>query len=246
MLTKVASQTKCFSEKKYDQPLIVAAMRIADYARSCAFAPLYPVLVLHTAEREASRGAAEIDGEALLAWMEQLRAAAPALQMLFLDVSEEFARVHFEHSSAELSYHDLLWQDMLSDDAKWVRKQKPRRYEAEYRHMCRFMGTTVPRLAALSGFRYALHVDDDAALTCHPTSGDPFEAMAEGDHVYGLFEYGFEGVRWARGWRSFIEEVVYLNEYDVPNVHIWPNHTVLIGDRDPDGYKQTVERRPIS
>ena len=34
------------------------------------------------------------------------------------------------------------------------------------------MGTTVPRLAALSGFRYALHVDDDAALTCHPTSGD--------------------------------------------------------------------------
>ena len=40
---------------------------------------------------------------ALLAWMEQLRAAAPALQMLFLDVSEEFARVHFEHSSAELS-----------------------------------------------------------------------------------------------------------------------------------------------
>ena len=87
-------------------------------------------------------------------------------------------------------YYDLLWQDMLSEEAVRGRAVRTRRYEAEYRHMCRFMATTVFRLAALSGFRYALHLDDDAALTCTPTSGDPFVAMAEGDHVYGLFEYG--------------------------------------------------------
>ena len=56
--------------------------------------------------------------------------------------------------------------------------------------------------------------------------------MVEGDHVYGLFEYGFEGVRWARGWRSFIEEATHRPEQNnslkksvIPFEHSVLNHS---------------------
>ena len=57
--------------------------------------------VLHTAAWEAE--GATVDMDALLGWMEEMRSAAPEVPMFFLDVSDEFARVHFENSAVELS-----------------------------------------------------------------------------------------------------------------------------------------------
>lgn len=173
----------------------------------------YPIYVLHTAHME---GATE---QELLMWMDVVRtAASPGLDIRFIDVSDDFQSVKLGDGQVRLDRLDLMWMDATRSDSPRIRKEKPRRHEAGYRHMCRFQSSNVLELPAFQRMRYLLHLDSDATFQCEGSrSVDPFKEMIKYRSVYGLFEVGLEDPAHTQGWSSFVKEWVLLNDLQLPN-----------------------------
>jgi len=132
----------------------------------------------------------------------------------FLDVSEEFSRVEFGDSWVKLENLDGLWLDLTRNDSEWVRKTKPRRFDMNYRHMCRYHSSTIMRMSALRRYSHLLHVDSDASLLCRPDGPDPLEVLASTDDVYGIFEAGLEDPMYSKGFSTFLREYMFLHEIE--------------------------------
>lgn len=157
------------------------------------------------------------DDQQLLSWMDGIRSTA-GIDLRFLDVSEDFERVEVGDSKVKLDEHDLLWLDSTLSNSPEIRKTRPRRHQAGYRHMCRFQTSTVLQLPAFQQMRYLLHLDSDATFRCEGSrSLDPFKEMARRDYVYGLFEVGLEDPGCTIGWSNFLKEWVLLNDLELPN-----------------------------
>ncbi|CAK9011767.1 unnamed protein product [Durusdinium trenchii] len=204
ILARVVEEAKCHNEDNLVKNLRSLA--------TCPWAHNYPIYILHTAQME---GAEE---EQLLSWMDGLRFAQDGMDLRFLDVSEDFQRVEVGDSKVKIDQDDLLWFDATLTNSPEIRKAKPRRFQAGYRHMCRFQSSTVLTLPVFQHTRYLLHLDSDATFRCEGSDQlDPFQEMARKDYVYGLFEVGLEDPGCTKGWSNFLKEWVLLNDIELPN-----------------------------
>lgn len=108
---------------------------------------------------------------------------------------------------------DVMWFDAPLNSSPQIRKVKPRRWQAGYRHMCRFQSAAVFQLPVFQRTRYMLHLDTDATFDCRSEDDlDPIEEMARTNSVYGLFEVGVEDPAYSQGWTGFVKEWSLLNE----------------------------------
>ncbi|CAL1134209.1 unnamed protein product [Cladocopium goreaui] len=203
ILARVLKEAKCFNED--------ALLKNLRSLSACTWVRSYPTYILHTGKMEGA------DDQQLLSWMDGIRSTA-GIDLRFLDVSEDFERVEVGDSKVKLDEHDLLWLDSTLSNSPEIRKTRPRRHQAGYRHMCRFQTSTVLQLPAFQQMRYLLHLDSDATFRCEGSrSLDPFKEMARRDYVYGLFEVGLEDPGCTIGWSNFLKEWVLLNDLELPN-----------------------------
>eukprot|EP00928_Gymnodinium_smaydae_P088485 TRINITY_DN72567_c0_g1_i1.p1 TRINITY_DN72567_c0_g1~~TRINITY_DN72567_c0_g1_i1.p1 ORF type:complete len:717 (+),score=157.31 TRINITY_DN72567_c0_g1_i1:79-2151(+) len=224
-LARVTEDAKCVRE----QPLLDNLRRLTSH---CSWVTRYPVYVLHTASLEG------VDLPELLAWSDEVRVAAGSqVEVRFLDVSDDFARVRIGDARARLDDLDLLWMDLPHPDSSRIRRSKPRRLQTGYRHMCRFQSTSVLELPIFATVQYLLHMDTDATLLCAPGGVDPIEEMARAGSVYGLFETGVEDPEYAEGWTGFLEEYATLHELRPPVARAQLSSRGAI-------YTKAVEERP--
>lgn len=202
ILTRVQPDEKCHESLEFN---------LREFSRSCDWAFRYPLYIFHTARLEG------IGVRDVLNWTDSLRFSMQAgLELRFLDVSDDFDRVLFGDSTVKLERLDLLWLDLTLPHSSRIRTSKPRRFQASYRHMCRFHTSTLLRLPIFASTRYLMHMDGDATLRCHQNGPDPIEEMQRSGAVYGLFEVGVEDPEYAQGWGEFVEEYVFLHEVKPP------------------------------
>ncbi|CAE7255253.1 unnamed protein product, partial [Symbiodinium necroappetens] len=200
LLARVLEEAKCSNED--------SLLKNLRSLSGCSWVLEYPIYVLHTAHME---GATE---QELLMWMDVVRtAASPGLDIRFIDVSDDFQSVKLGDGQVRLDRLDLMWMDATRSDSPRIRKEKPRRHEAGYRHMCRFQSSNVLELPAFQRMRYLLHLDSDATFQCEGSrSVDPFKEMIKYRSVYGLFEVGLEVVELCQGATGSGGRWVLLND----------------------------------
>jgi len=126
--------------------------------------------------------------------------------------------------------------DITRNDSAIIRKAKPRRFKTGYRHMCRFQTSRFLESEAFAQYRYLLHMDSDAALTCKEDGIDPIKEMRSQGTVYGLFEVGVEDPAFTDGWTNFVEEYALLHEV-VPQVdeHMMSTEGRFVTKENPEG-----------
>ncbi|CAE7772617.1 KTR4 [Symbiodinium sp. CCMP2456] len=205
LLARVLEEAKCSNED--------SLLKNLRSLSGCSWVHEYPIYILHTGHMERATE------QELLMWMDVVRtAASPSLDLRFIDVSDDFQTVKLGDGQVRLDRLDLMWMDATRSDSPRIRKEKPRRHEAGYRHMCRFQSSNVLELPAFQRMRYLLHLDSDATFQCEGSrSVDPFKEMIKYRSVYGLFEVGLEDPAHTQGWSSFVKEWVLLNDLQLPN-----------------------------